>query len=86
MTKYTSNSRLDGTKGTTVSNNGEKWWFSFVLGMVFGIMSSSPVYEGTSYITTAIGGMPTMEGRGPTIGGILVHSLLFALVVRVILA
>lgn len=63
--------------------SSEKWWCSFILGILFALISSSFVYG----ITNGIFGMTWTEGvGGPTIFGLLLHTLVFILIIRLLLA
>jgi hypothetical protein len=69
----------------TPPTSGQKWWAAVLLGFVFLIISSSAAYYATSAVTTYLGGAPTLFGSGPTISGLVLHTIIFILVVRAIL-
>lgn len=65
--------------------SGQKWWAAVILGFIFFIISSPAAYNITSQITLSTVGTPLMYGTGPTLAGLLFHTLIFVLVVRLIL-
>lgn len=65
--------------------NGQKWWAALLLGFVFAIVSSPAAYYATSYVTTSLGGISLTVGPGPNLVGLLIHTLIFILIVRIIL-
>ena len=65
--------------------SGQKWWAAVILGFIFFLISSPVAYNITSQITLSTVGTPLMYGTGPTLGGLLFHTLIFVLVVRLIL-
>lgn len=80
-----------GTNGDAVNDisnqvtSGQKWWAAVVLGFVFFIISSPVAYHITSQVTLNTIGSPLMYGTGPTLAGLLVHTIIFVLIVRLIL-
>ena len=62
----------------------KKWQTALVLGLFFFLLSSSCAYYITSSFTVALGGIPLAIG-GPNLAGLLVHSLIFVLLVRLYL-
>ena len=73
----------------TAPTSGQKWWAAIVLGLVFAIVSSPPAYAVTSAITTAVGGMSlytfTDTYPGQTILALIIHTIIFILIVRLLL-
>lgn len=67
-------------------SNSEKWWASIVLGLLFALLSSGFVYNMTNFVCSSPG-MALWDGKcgGPTFFGLLFHTLLFILIVRIIL-
>lgn len=65
--------------------SGQKWWAAIVLGLLFAIVSSYPAYLITSRLVTGIGGSSLTIGQGPTLSGLLLHTFIFILIIRVIL-
>ena len=65
--------------------SGHKWWAAIVMGMVFAILNSPAAYYITSYVSTSFGGMELIKGRGVTISGLLLHTFIFVIIVRIIL-
>lgn len=65
--------------------NSQKWLAAFLLGLIFGIVSSPASYYATSYVTTSLGGIPLTNGIGPNFAGLAVHSIIFMIIVRILL-
>lgn len=65
--------------------NSQKWWAAIVIGFVFALISSPAAYFVTSTVTTSLGGAPLVFGPGPNLVGLLVHTIIFILIVRLIL-
>lgn len=64
---------------TTQPTSGQKWWASVLLGFVFALISSPPAYYLTSSITnTKV--IPEINVRG-----LLLHTIIFIIVIRIIL-
>ena len=69
----------------SLKNNEEKWWIAILLGFIFAIVSSPAAYYITSYIITSLGGISLIYGPGPNFAGLLIHTLIFIIIVRIIL-
>lgn len=69
----------------TQPTSGQKWWAAVVLGFVFALVSSPVAYYITSSVTTSLGGISLIEGPGPNVPGLLLHTIIFILIVRLIL-
>lgn len=65
-------------------SSGQKWFISLVFSILFFIVSNPFAYQMSSAVTTGLGGMPLADG-GPNIVGLLVHSFIFGLIVRLLL-
>lgn len=73
------------TNSTTEQiSSGQKWWAAILLGIIFLIVSSPLAYLGSSSLSVSLGGMPLANG-GPNIPGLLLHTAIFILIVRLIL-
>jgi hypothetical protein len=72
---------------TTVQapTSAQKWWTSVLLGMLFAIVSSSFCYGITNWATNKCGGISTSKSGGPTLVGLLIHTVIFILLVRIVL-
>lgn len=81
----TGNGNADADFVCVQPSSGQKWWASFILGFLFAIISSSAAYFVTSKITTSLGGLPLMYGPGPSFVGLLVHTIIFIIIIRIIL-
>lgn len=76
---------LPSTSVNSQVTSGQKWWAAVILGFIFFLISSPVAYNITSQITLSTVGTPLMYGTGPTLAGLLFHTLIFVLVVRLIL-
>jgi hypothetical protein len=71
--------------------NLQKIWASVVLGFVFGLLSSPVAYQMTNaslnFMTDTIGinPIPIMDKQGPNVLGMIIHTLIFIVVIRIIL-
>lgn len=77
----------DGTESgydNSTATSGQKWWAAIILGFIFAIISSLFFYTITNAIFTSLGGLPTAYG-GPTLIGLILHTVIFILIVRLIL-
>ena len=74
----------DTVTGSQVTS-GQKWWAAVLLGFIFFLISSPVAYNITSQVTLNTIGVPLMYGTGPTLAGLLIHTVIFVLIVRVIL-
>lgn len=81
----TGNGDPDGETPCVQPSAGQKWWAAILMGILFFIFSSPIAYYVTSSLTTSIGGLPLMYGPGPSLAGLLVHSILFTIIIRIIL-
>ncbi len=64
--------------------SGQKWIFSFILGFFFLLISSYQAYLLTGTVIRRLGGMKISSG-GPTLPGLLLHTAIFILIVRLLL-
>jgi hypothetical protein len=69
----------------TVPKTNEKWAAAIVVGILFAVISNPFAYYVTSTITTTLGGMPLTVGQGPNPVGLIIHTIVFILIVRLIL-
>lgn len=69
----------------TPPTSGNKWCAAVLLGFIFALVSSPAAYYVSSKVTTSLGGISTMEGTGPNFVGLLIHTLVFIIIVRIIL-
>ena len=81
----TGNGNPDTPPTCTKPTSGQKWWAAVLLGFVFGIISSPAAYYVTSSVSEYLGGGTLMVGPGPNFVGLLTHSIIFILVIRLIL-
>lgn len=66
-------------------SSGQKWWAAIILGFIFAIISSPPAYLLTSRVVTGAGGSQMTRGQGPTIPGLILHTVIFIIIVRLIM-
>ena len=64
----------------TQPTGGHKWWAAVLLGLIFALVSSPVGYQ-----LTAKTGIKTIVGQGPTLAGLLIHTAIFILIIRLIL-
>jgi len=69
----------------TQPTSSQKWWAAVVLGFIFALISSPAAYYVSSTITTSLGGISTIDGTGPNFVGLVIHTIIFILIVRIIL-
>lgn len=79
------NGTRDGIDTCYIPTSGQKWWAAVILGFVFALISSPPAYEITSYITQYAVSTPTINGKGPSLFGLTIHTILYIIIVRIIL-
>lgn len=65
--------------------NEEKWWIAIFLGFIFAIVSSPAAYYITSKVTTSLGGVSLNNGLEPNFVGLLIHTLIFIIIIRIIM-
>src|SRR5690554_5922392 len=80
-----SNGNPNQPMSCTPPTSGQKWWASFLLGIIFALVSSPLAYYATSKITTSLGGIPMSDGKGPNFAGLLLHTIIFIIIIRIIL-
>ena len=89
--KFLNDSRItpsgNGTHvmSTTKPTSGQKWWAAVICGFVFALISSPAAYYATSMVSTSLGGIPLAYSPGPNFFGLLIHTLIFILLIRIIL-
>lgn len=66
-------------------SSSQKWWAALILGLLFFVISSPLAYYLSSTVTTTLGGLPTTIDYGPTLIGLIIHTLLFILLVRLLM-
>jgi hypothetical protein len=69
-------------------SNQQKWLGALVAGLLFLILSSSFAYQLTNKLLTAIGGpkaATVTAGGQPTTLGLILHTIVFILLLRLIL-
>jgi len=69
----------------TQPTSGQKWWAAVILGFIFAIISSPASYYISSKATSTISNIKTIDGNGPTFLGLVIHTIIFILIVRIIL-
>jgi hypothetical protein len=67
--------------------NGQKWVSALIAALLFALISSTMVYQLTNQLMVSIFGpsAATLGPKGPTLFGLILHSVVFLLVVRLIL-
>ena len=80
------NGNPDAPMSCSPPTSGQKWWASVVLGFIFALVSSPAAYYATSTVTTSLGGLSLMQSSiTPSLVGLLIHTLIFILIIRIIL-
>lgn len=69
----------------TNASNSQKWIAAIVAGLLFLLLSSPIAYQFTNALFGAIG-LNTTDGGRPTWGGLIIHSIIFVLLIRLIMA
>ena len=69
----------------TQPTSGQKWWAAVILGFIFAIISSPASYYVSSKITSSIANINTIDGNGPNFLGLVIHTIIFILIIRIIL-
>ena len=78
----------------TQPTSGQKWWAAVLLGFIFALISSPAAYSVTNKISTSTIGVSLVEtttSQGvpifylPNFIGLLIHTLIFIIIVRIIL-
>lgn len=93
----TGNGNPMGKPYCTQPTSGQKWWAAVLLGFLFALISSPAAYNITSQVTSSTIGISLMDGPGPNnlsgsqafylpnFVGLLIHTLIFIVIVRIIL-
>jgi hypothetical protein len=79
------NGNINGVKDLTQPTNGQKWWASVLLGLVFAIISSPPAYSIISSISKNTLGIKLEPPSNINFNELLIQTLLFIVIVRFIL-
>lgn len=80
----TGNGNSENRPYCTQPTNGQKWWAAVILGLLFALVSSSVAYSITSSISKPLG-FNLVENLRPNFNGLLIHTLIFIVIVRIIL-
>jgi len=76
---------MSGVTVPTVTN-GMKWWLAILVGILFFLLAFGGTYNFTNAIWTSLGGPSYLKAPGcPNGWGVLVHTILFILLIRLIL-
>lgn len=84
-------SRLGKNNIEKVPTNGEKWWAAIAVGVLFALMSCTFMYSITNSlfsglcISTFSGLTEYSVSVGPSILGLIIHSVIFTLIIRLLL-
>lgn len=64
----------------------DKWWIAIFLGLLFAIFASPLLFGLTNiFIGGALSTVPLYEPLGATIFGLVVHTIIFIFVIRILL-
>lgn len=65
--------------------SGQKWWAAVLLGLTASVITSPVIFKSFSYGIEKAGGMAIYEGKGPSLAGWLLMTIVLILVFRIIL-
>lgn len=71
--------------------SAQKWWAAAILGLIFALISSPAAYAITSSTSSTFFGFTLTEdwiyefGSKPNLLGLMIHTLIFIIIVRIIL-
>lgn len=66
-------------------SNIDKWIIATILGVIFAILSSNIAYSATNAVFSRFG-YPTRKGHGgPTLFGLIVNTIIFIIIVRLLM-
>lgn len=77
---------IELSNNSFLNSSSRKWVLSFIAGILFALISSPVVYELINSISLALKGPLVFLPVGPTWFGILINSIIFLLLFRLILA
>lgn len=63
----------------------QKWWASVLVGFIFFIIASAIFMQPFQYISDKLSGPTLYQGSGHTIIGLIVATIIFILIIRLIL-
>lgn len=66
--------------------SGQKWWAAILLGIIFFILSSPIAYSITNTTLAKFGSLVGPEFSGPTLKSLIINTLVFILVVRLLMS
>lgn len=72
------------TKNSTPATNGQKWWIAILIGIIAFIFYSPIAFNITNYLSVNTGGIQINNG-GPNLAGLLLHTIIFILIIRILL-
>jgi hypothetical protein len=66
--------------------NSEKWWAAILVGILFALFSSNLMYGITDSFLSGMN-LNTFTGNcgGPTIFGLILHTIIFTLIIRILM-
>lgn len=76
--------KRDTNETCSCLTSGQKWIAALIAAIVFALISCLPAYRLTSLISTSMGGPALMTG-GPNLAGLIIHTIVFFLIIRLIL-
>lgn len=71
------------TKNTTPATNTQKWWIAILIGILAFIVYNPGFYAMTNYLSVNTGGIQINNG-GPNLAGLLLHTLIFIIILRIL--
>jgi hypothetical protein len=76
--------KTDNPPSTPVPTSGQKWWAAVILCFIFAIIAAPPLYSLTNGVSLYFNG-PPLYCNGITLIGLVVHTAIFLLFVRLLL-
>lgn len=70
--------------GLQAPTSAQKWWCAVLLGFIFAILASGISFQTTNSLSLMVG-FRTYNEQGPTLAGLLIHTGIFILLMRLIL-
>ena len=80
--KNCSSGKCSCSKSSQVSKNGEKWRYTLYTTFVFLLVVNPLTYKLTNQLFSKLFGKIASSNGCPTMGGILLHAIVFTLVLR----
>ena len=80
--KNCSSGKCSRSKSSQVSKNGDKWRYTLYTTFIFLLVVNPLTYKLTNQLFSKLFGKIASSNGCPTMGGILLHAIVFTLVLR----